>query len=172
MAVIIAVRRRYGSLHYLFNFARCQWLRRRCHRRRKGRSYGCCYIRLGHSLSRRSHHRTVYHGLYLCRRYTIRHACANSALYKTAYLSFRQRRLDFSYFLLDGPLKTRSDGGNIYGRCRRWGCAAVGSGVASSPQARMKRVNPTRLASSRGTFQLSNLCGYFKVDTSKFYAWQ
>ena len=49
-------------------------------------------------------------------------------------------------------------------------CVAVAS--SSPPQARMKRVNPIRLASNRGTFQLNNLCEYVKVDTSKFYAWQ
>ena len=56
------------------------------------------------------------------------------------------------------------------------GAAVAGACVAavssSPPQARMKRVNPIRLASNRGTFQLNNLCEYVMVDTSKFYAWQ
>ncbi len=56
------------------------------------------------------------------------------------------------------------------------GAAVAGACVAavssSPPQARMKRANPIRLASNRGTFQLNNLCEYVMVDTSKFYAWQ
>ena len=50
--------------------------------------------------------------------------------------------------------------------------ACVAAASSSPPQARMKRVNPIRLASNRGTFQLNNLCEYVMVDTSKFYAWQ
>ena len=52
------------------------------------------------------------------------------------------------------------------------GVDGAGSGSSSSPQARIKRVNPIRLASNRGTFQLNNLCEYVKVDTSKFYTSQ
>ena len=50
--------------------------------------------------------------------------------------------------------------------------ACVAAASSSPPQARMKRVNPIRLASNRGTFQLNNLCEYVKVDTSKFYTSQ
>ena len=50
--------------------------------------------------------------------------------------------------------------------------ACVAAASSSPPQARMKRVNPIRLASNRGTFQLNNLCEYVKVETSKFYTSQ
>ena len=50
--------------------------------------------------------------------------------------------------------------------------ACVAAASSSPPQARMNRVNPIRLASNRGIFQVSNRWGYVKVYTSKFYTSQ